>query len=52
MEVNIMSILLCFVYSHSTSVEEVTLAMIKKTMDLHVLPNLAFATIVASSFDL
>jgi hypothetical protein len=47
-----MSILLCFVYSHSTLVEEVTLAMVKKTMDLHVLPNLVFATIVASNFDM
>jgi hypothetical protein len=47
-----MSILSCFAYSHFTSVEEVTIAMVKKTMDLHVLHNLAFATIVASSFEL
>jgi hypothetical protein len=33
-------------------VEEVILMMVGKTMDLHVLFNLAFAIIMATSFDL
>jgi hypothetical protein len=33
-------------------VEEMLLAMVNKTMDHHVLPNLALATMVSASFDL
>ncbi len=32
--------------------EEVLLAIVKKTMDHHVLLNLVFATIVSTNFDL
>jgi hypothetical protein len=33
-------------------VEEVLPTMVKKTMDHHVLPNLASTTVVSTSFDL
>jgi hypothetical protein len=33
-------------------VEEVILVIVRKTMDLHVLLNIAFAIIMATSFDL
>jgi hypothetical protein len=33
-------------------VEEVLPTMVKKTMDIHVLPNLALTTMVFASFDL
>jgi hypothetical protein len=32
--------------------DNVITAMVKKTLDLHLLPNLAFAAIVYASFDL
>ncbi len=37
--------------SHSSLVEHVFLIMVTKTMDLHVLPNLEFATTISTSFD-
>ncbi len=39
-------------FSWSFLVEEVLLAIVKKTMDHHVLLNLVFATIVSTNFDL
>jgi hypothetical protein len=38
--------------SRFSFVEDILLAMVKKTMDQHVLPNFASTTIVFSSFDL
>lgn len=38
--------------SHSSLVEQVLPTMVAKTMNLHVLPHLEFATIVFCSFDL
>jgi hypothetical protein len=32
--------------------DDVFLVMVKKTLDLHVLPNLAFAATISTSFDL
>jgi len=33
-------------------VDDVLLAMVKKTLNLHVLPNLTFVTIISTSFNL
>jgi hypothetical protein len=38
--------------SHFALVQEVILVIVRKTMDMHVLLNLAFAIIMATSFDL
>jgi hypothetical protein len=38
--------------SRSSPMEHVFLTMVTKTMDLHVLPNLEFATTISISFDL
>jgi len=38
--------------SHSSLMEQVLPTMVAKTMNLHVLPHLEFATIVSCSFDL
>jgi len=44
---------LCALFpSRSSFVEEVLLAMVKKTMDHHVLPNLASIAIVFANFGL
>jgi hypothetical protein len=42
----------CCVFFHYTLVEKMIHAMVKKTMDLQMLPNLASTTIVTTSFDL
>jgi len=42
---------ICF-FSRSTLVEEMIFAMIKKTMELHMLPNLASIVIMVASYDL
>lgn len=39
-------------YSQIVPMDEVFPTMVKKTLDLHVLPNLASTTILITSFDL
>ncbi len=47
------NVLTCIMFpSHSSFVEQMFLTMVTKTMDLHVLPNLEFATPISTSFDL
>ncbi len=38
--------------SHTNLVDELFPAMVKRTLNLHVFPNLAFATTIFTSFDM
>ncbi len=51
-KVNITSMSHVLFPSHFALVQEVILVIVRKTMDMHVLLNLAFAIIMATSFDL
>ncbi len=52
LEVNFTPKIRVLFFFRSSFVEEVLPTMVKKTMDHHVLPNLASTTVVSTSFDL